>query len=35
MNPNIVADEELREELLSVNENTDKDVDDEYEEQDA
>ena len=33
MNPNIVADEELREELLSVNENTDKDVDDdEYEE---
>ena len=32
MNPNIVADEELREELLSVNENTDKDIDDEYEE---
>ena len=32
MNPNIVADEELREELLSVNENTDKDIDDdEYE----
>ena len=33
MNPNIVADEELREELLSVNENTDKNIDDdEYEE---
>ena len=33
MNPSIVADEELIEELLSVNENTDKDIDDdEYEE---
>ena len=33
MNPNIVADEELREELLSVNENTDKDVDDDEHEE--